>query len=193
MGQTVRLELTSKYLTTPQHEQNVSIGQFFKVEWIRFEFFWSVATPKLQSTVYPTILPKAGRRIVEIIPFLKVLAPCEMQTASSRIWTRVTVSISYELTCNGLLDTTSGALILYIDEKIQRNIERGQSNHRPGSSKVTWLTTSWRKNEKRKTMTDIIKKKSQHFVQTTAQLQHRSSSAIPYRRDHISIWSLTYQ
>ena len=41
-------------------------------------------------------LPIAGRRIVGFIPFPRILALCEIQIASSRIWARVTVSISYD-------------------------------------------------------------------------------------------------
>ena len=37
----------------------------------------------------------AGGRITGFIPFPRVLVLCEMQSVSSRIWTRVTVSISY--------------------------------------------------------------------------------------------------
>ena len=41
-------------------------------------------------------LPIAGGRIIRFIPFSLVLVPCEMQSVSSRIWTRVTVFISYD-------------------------------------------------------------------------------------------------
>ena len=40
------------------------------------------------------MLPIAGGRIIGFIPFPRVLLLCEMQSVSSRIWTRVTVSIS---------------------------------------------------------------------------------------------------
>ena len=43
-------------------------------------------------------LPIAGGKIIEFIPFPRVLAICEMQSVSSRIWTRVAVSISYDNT-----------------------------------------------------------------------------------------------
>ena len=39
-------------------------------------------------------LPIAGGRIIGFIPFPKVLVLCEMQSVSSKIWTRVTVPIS---------------------------------------------------------------------------------------------------
>ena len=48
-----------------------------------------------KSSVFPTILPIAGGRIVGFIPFPRILAVCEMQTNSSRIWTLVSTSISY--------------------------------------------------------------------------------------------------
>ena len=41
-------------------------------------------------------LPIAGGRIIGFIPFSRVLVLCEMKLFSSRIWTRVTVFISYD-------------------------------------------------------------------------------------------------
>ena len=38
----------------------------------------------------------AGGRMIGFIPFPRVLVLCEMQSVSSRIWTRVVVSISYD-------------------------------------------------------------------------------------------------
>ena len=38
----------------------------------------------------------AGGRIIEFIPFPRALVLCEMQSVSSRVWTHVTVSISYD-------------------------------------------------------------------------------------------------
>ena len=40
-------------------------------------------------------LPIAGERIIGFIPFPRVLVQCEMQSVSSRIWTRIAVFISY--------------------------------------------------------------------------------------------------
>ena len=40
-------------------------------------------------------LPIAGGRIIGFIPFPGVLVLCEMQSVSSRIWTRIAVFISY--------------------------------------------------------------------------------------------------
>ena len=44
----------------------------------------------------PYYLPIAGGRVIRFIPFPRVLVYCEVQSASSRIWTRVTVSFSNE-------------------------------------------------------------------------------------------------
>ena len=61
-----------------------------------FSYPRPVAIPRLKSPVWPTILPIAGGKIVGFIPFPRVLMLCEMQTASSRIWTHFTESISYD-------------------------------------------------------------------------------------------------
>ena len=44
----------------------------------------------------PYYEPIAGRKIIGFIPFSRVLALCEIKLASSSIWTRVAVSISYD-------------------------------------------------------------------------------------------------
>ena len=51
---------------------------------------------KAEEPSLPYYLPIAGGRIFGFIPFPRVLVLCEMQTVSSRIWTRVAVSISYD-------------------------------------------------------------------------------------------------
>ena len=50
----------------------------------------------LKSPVCSTISLIGGRRKVGSIPFQRVLVQCGMQTATSRIWTRVASSISFE-------------------------------------------------------------------------------------------------
>ena len=55
---------------------------------------WSGMT--ITHTIYPYYLPIAGGRIIGFIPFPRVLVLCEMELVSSRIWTRVAVSISYD-------------------------------------------------------------------------------------------------
>ena len=51
---------------------------------------------KAKEPSLPYYLPIAGGRIIRFIPFPRVLVLCEMESVSSRIWTRVTVSISYD-------------------------------------------------------------------------------------------------
>ena len=61
------------------------------------EFFFSKTSclTKAEEPSLPYYLPIAGGRIIGFIPFPRVSVLCEMQSVSSRIWTRVTVSISY--------------------------------------------------------------------------------------------------
>ena len=47
------------------------------------------------SSVFSIIYSKL-EGVVEFIPFPKVLVLWEMQSASSRVWTQATVSISYD-------------------------------------------------------------------------------------------------
>ena len=57
-------------------------------------------------------LPVAGGRIIGFIPFPRVLVLCEMQSVSSRIWTRVALSISYDN--NHYTTGTSNPFLLYM-------------------------------------------------------------------------------
>ena len=63
----------------------------------------SISNYSVQSSSYsaeelilPYYLPIAGGRIIGFIPFPRVFVLCEMQSISSRVWTRVAVSISYD-------------------------------------------------------------------------------------------------
>ena len=49
---------------------------------------------KAEEPILSYYLPIAGGRIIGFIPFPRVLVLSEMQSVSSRIWTRVAVSIS---------------------------------------------------------------------------------------------------
>ena len=52
---------------------------------------------KAEEHSLPYYLPIAGGRIIiGFIPFPGILVLCEMQSVSSRIWTRIAVSISYD-------------------------------------------------------------------------------------------------
>ena len=61
-----------------------------------FFFSWTSCLTRTEEHSLPYYLPIAGGRIIGFIPFPRVLVLCEMQPVSSRIWTRVAVSISYD-------------------------------------------------------------------------------------------------
>ena len=71
---------------------------FFKAKFNRFEFrvafYYTSCLTKAEKPSLPNYIPIAGGRIIGFIPFPRVLVLCEMQSISSRIWTRVAVSIS---------------------------------------------------------------------------------------------------
>ena len=48
---------------------------------------------KINEPSLPRYLSIAGERTVGFIPSLRLLVQCEIQTALSQVWTRVTVSI----------------------------------------------------------------------------------------------------
>ena len=72
----------------------------FKVELNRFEFrvflLLDCCLTKAEEPSVPYNLPITGGRIIGFIPFPMLLVLCEMQSVSSRIWTCVAVSISYD-------------------------------------------------------------------------------------------------
>ena len=55
-----------------------------------------VVIPRSKSSVCPPLYPWLEGGIIGFIPFPKVLTVCEMQTASSRVWTQAAVSISHD-------------------------------------------------------------------------------------------------
>ena len=73
-------------------------GQFFKrsLTGLNSEFTFSQTSclTKAEEPCLPYYLPIAGGRIIGFIPFPRVLVLCEMQSVSSRIWTRGAVYIS---------------------------------------------------------------------------------------------------
>ena len=85
------------YLPTSHHKQDVTRGQVLGGGF-EFRIFllldWYLT--KAKEFNLPYYLPIAGERIIGFIPFPRVLALCEMQSASSRIWTRAAVSISHD-------------------------------------------------------------------------------------------------
>ena len=96
-----RIERTQiSYLPTPPLGQDMTQGQFFKRSLTglnsEFSFFLTSCLTKAEEISLPYYLPIAGGRIIGFVPFPRVLVLCKMQSVSSRIWTRVTVSISYD-------------------------------------------------------------------------------------------------
>ena len=61
-----------------------------------FSFSQTSCLTKAEEPSLPYYLPIAGGRITGFIPFPRVLGLCEMQSLSSKIWTHVAVSISYD-------------------------------------------------------------------------------------------------
>ena len=88
------------YLPTPSLWQDMTQGQFCKrsLTGLNSEFSFSKTSrlTKAEELSLSYYLPIAGGWIIRFIPFPRVLGLCEMQSVSSRIWTRVAVSISYD-------------------------------------------------------------------------------------------------
>ena len=61
-----------------------------------FSFSSTSCLTKAEEPSLPYYLPIAGGRIIGFIPFPRVLEICDMQSFSSRIWTRIAVSIFYD-------------------------------------------------------------------------------------------------
>ena len=61
-----------------------------------FSFSKNSCLTKAEESSLPYYLPIAGGIIIGFIPFPRILVLCEMQSVSSRILTRVAVSISYD-------------------------------------------------------------------------------------------------
>ena len=82
--------------TNPSAQAGYDTRSIFKAKFNRFKFIIFPSPRLVASPSLPYYLPIAGRRIIGFIPFPRVLMLCEMQSVSARIWTRVTVSISYD-------------------------------------------------------------------------------------------------
>ena len=117
------------YLPTPPLGQDMTQGQFFKrsLTGLNSEFSFS-STSCLAKAEEPSLsyyLPIAGGRIIGFIPFPRVLVLCEMQSVSSRIWTRIAVFISYG--DNDYTTGTSKEIYGQVsrDEKAQLKLPKG--------------------------------------------------------------------
>ena len=96
----IYLLLVYEYIlfTNPSARAGYDTRSIFKrsLTGLNSEFSFSL-TSCLTNAEEPSLsyyLPIAGRRIIGFIPFARVLVLCEMQSVSSRIWTRVVVFIS---------------------------------------------------------------------------------------------------
>ena len=81
------------YLPNPSARAGYDTRSIFNRSLTGFnsEFSFSFKAEEPSLSYY---LPIAGGRIIGFIPFPRVLVLCEMQSFSSKIWTRVAVSIS---------------------------------------------------------------------------------------------------
>ena len=103
--------------------QDMTQGQFSKRSLTglnsEFSFSKTCCLTKAEEPSLSYYLRIAGGRIIGFIPFPRVLVLCEMQSVSSRIWTRVAVSIS----CDDNHYTTGTSIILHY------HLESCQANH----------------------------------------------------------------
>ena len=76
--------------------QGQFLSRVYQVWYSEFSFSKTTCLTKAEEPSMFYYLPIAGGRIIWFIPFPKVLLLCEMQSVSSRIWTRVAVSIFYD-------------------------------------------------------------------------------------------------
>ena len=84
--------------TYPSAWAGCDTGSIFKwcLTGLNSEFsFWTSCHTKVEELRLPYYSPIAEGRLIGFIPFPRVLALCEMQTVSPRIWTWVIMSISY--------------------------------------------------------------------------------------------------
>ena len=87
------------YLPTPSDRAGYDIRSIFKRSLTGlnsgFSFSQSSCLTKAEEPSPSYYLPIAGGRISGFIPSPRILVLCEMQSVSSRIWTRIAVFISY--------------------------------------------------------------------------------------------------
>ena len=90
------------YLPNPSARAGCDTRSIFKrsLAGLNLEFFFSKTNchTKDEEPSLSYYLPRAGRRIIGLIPFPSVLRLCEMLSVSSRIRTRVAVSFSITIT-----------------------------------------------------------------------------------------------
>ena len=86
--------------TNPSARAGYDTRSIFKqsLTYLNSEYSFSKTSclTKAEEHSLPYYLSIAGGRIIGFIPFPRVLVLCEMQSVSSRIWTCIAVSISYD-------------------------------------------------------------------------------------------------
>ena len=86
--------------TNPSARAGYDTRSIFKwsLTGLNSEFYFSKTSclTKAEEPSLPFYLLIAGGGIIGFIPFPRVLVLCEMQSVSSRIWTCIAVSISYD-------------------------------------------------------------------------------------------------
>ena len=91
----------SIYILTPPREEDMAQGQILRgvlQVWIQsFPSPRLVVISRFKSSVCPTICPLLEGEYVDFMPSPNVFALREMQIASSKVWTRVTGSISNDV------------------------------------------------------------------------------------------------
>ena len=92
--------LALPYLLNPSAQAGYDTRSVFKRSLTglnsEFSFSKTCCLTKAEEPSMSYYLPIAGGRIIGFIPFPRILVLCEMQSVSSRFWTRVAVSISYD-------------------------------------------------------------------------------------------------
>ena len=130
-------------------------------------------------------LPIAGGRIIGFIPFPMVLVLCEMQSVSSRIWTRVVVSISYD--DNHYTTGTDFTLVIVIQYNtlvivIQYKLVNYYLCHKADTS-YTWVFV----NEYRSLACTSLSQGKGYICEAPSENQTHNSSNSPAR---LACWSL---
>ena len=114
------------YLPNPSTQAGYDTRSIFKqsLTGLNSEFSFSSASclTKAEEPSLPYYLPIAGGRIIGFIPFPRVFVLCKMQSVSPRIWTRVTMSISYGDN-HYTMSTSSWHDYLYMDQNFYRGSE----------------------------------------------------------------------
>ena len=92
------LQVSNYLFTQPLHRRQDVTRSIFKQSKASLNsvFFLLDDLSKIKERSLPYYIPIAEERTNELMPFSEVLVLCEIQTTSSRIWTWIANSISYD-------------------------------------------------------------------------------------------------